>query len=58
MNILITSAGRRVYLVEYFKTALGRSGSVIAADTQITAPALKRGDDYCILPEAYEEELH
>lgn len=54
MNILITSAGRRVYLVEYFKNALGRSGRVIAADTQITAPALKRGDDYFILPEAYE----
>jgi carbamoyl-phosphate synthase large subunit len=54
MNILITSAGRRVYLVEYFKKALGQNGNVIAADMQITAPALKRADDYFILPEANE----
>jgi len=61
MNILITSAGRRVYLVEYFKKALKQSGNVIAADMQITAPALKCADDYFILPEAsdanYMEEL-
>jgi carbamoyl-phosphate synthase large subunit len=54
LNILITSAGRRVYLVNYFKKALGHSGKIIAADMQITAPALKYADDYVILPDVYD----
>ena len=33
MNILLTCVGRRDYLVEYFKIALGNRGQVFAANT-------------------------
>ena len=44
MNILLSCAGRRNYLVNYFKTALHGSGKVIATDMQINAPALVDAD--------------
>jgi len=40
LNVLVTCAGRRHYLIEYFKDALGDNGSVIGADMDPTAPAL------------------
>lgn len=33
MNILLTSVGRRSYLVKYFKQAIGESGIVVAANS-------------------------
>ena len=33
MNVLLTSVGRRGYLVEYFKRAVGQNGIVIAANS-------------------------
>lgn len=44
MNILFTSAGRRNYLINYFKQALKGQGKVFAADMQTTAPALVDAD--------------
>ena len=44
MNILLSCAGRRNYLVNYFKSALGNSGKVIATDMQMNAPALVDAD--------------
>lgn len=44
MNILFTCAGRRNYLINYFKEALNGSGLVVAADMDITAPALVDAD--------------
>ncbi|MCO5240621.1 MAG: ATP-grasp domain-containing protein [Chitinophagaceae bacterium] len=44
MNILLSCAGRRNYLVNYFKAALHGSGKVIATDMQINAPALVDAD--------------
>ena len=44
MNILFTCAGRRNYLINYFKQALGQRGKVLAADMQLTAPALVDAD--------------
>lgn len=44
MNILLTCAGRRNYLVNYFKEALQGAGKVIATDTQYNAPALADAD--------------
>lgn len=44
MNILLTCAGRRNYLVNYFKEALRGIGKVIATDTQYNAPALADAD--------------
>lgn len=44
MNILLSCAGRRNYLVNYFKTALHGSGKVVATDMQMNAPALVDAD--------------
>lgn len=52
-NVLITSAGRRVELVNCFKAArdrLGIKGKVYAADIADTAPALKFADGKFIIP--------
>ena len=55
MNILLTSAGRRTYLVEYFKAAVGGSGKVYAANSQMS-PALKAADRYFITPIIYSSD--
>ena len=44
MNILFTCAGRRNYLINYFKEALDGNGQVLAADMDLTAPALIDAD--------------
>lgn len=44
MNILFTCAGRRNYLINYFKEALGGEGLVYAADMQLSAPAMVDAD--------------
>lgn len=44
MNILFTCAGRRNYLINYFKDALKGEGKVFATDMQLTAPALVDAD--------------
>ncbi len=41
MNILLTCAGRRNYLVQYFAEALGDDGKVFATDSSPYAPALQ-----------------
>jgi carbamoyl-phosphate synthase large subunit len=50
MNILLTSAGRRNYLVEFFQNELGGRGRVIACDTNVAAPALAAADEGVIVP--------
>lgn len=51
MNILVTSAGRRVKIIEYFKNAVEKSdGKIIATDCDINAPALYFADAYEIVP--------
>jgi len=51
MNILITSVGRRVKIIEYFKYALRKqNGKVIAVDCDVNAPALYFADKYEIAP--------
>ena len=52
INILLTSAGRRGYLVEYFVDALAGRGRVIAANSDTSAPALAAADQIAILPYA------
>lgn len=56
MNILFTCAGRRNYLINYFKEALSESGKVFAADMQDTAPALIDADVSIILPSIYADD--
>jgi carbamoyl-phosphate synthase large subunit len=52
MNILLSSAGRRVALTELFRQALRGRGRVIAADADPTAPALYAADKGILVPRA------
>lgn len=55
MNILFTCAGRRNYLINYFKEALNGNGKVVAADMQLTAPALVDADIAVEVSSIYDE---
>lgn len=54
MNILLTSAGRRTYLVNYFKQALKGTGIVHASNSILTYTLLQ-ADKYVITPNIYDE---
>lgn len=56
MNILFTCAGRRNYLINYFKEALKGEGKVFATDMQLTAPALVDADVALQVPAIYNNE--
>lgn len=57
MNVLLTSVGRRNYLVEYFKEAvLPYGGKVFAVNSHENAPGLYLADDFQIAPPIYSEE--
>lgn len=53
MNILITSAGRRSYLIKYFKEAFNSKGLVFASNSSFTI-ALQEADGYFISPLIYD----
>lgn len=55
MNILITSAGRRSYLVKYFKEALLGEGKVYASNSEYTI-SLQEADGYTITPLVYDSK--
>jgi carbamoyl-phosphate synthase large subunit len=61
MRILLSSVGRRGYLVKYFKEALGNNGEVWGADSSQYAPAFHYCDKSALLPEVtsrnYVDEL-
>ncbi len=57
MNVLITAAGRRNYLVRYFKYALAGRGRVLAADISPGAPALQEADESFLLPGASDPQF-
>jgi carbamoyl-phosphate synthase large subunit len=53
LNLLFTSAGRRVELLRAFKDAyreLGMTGTVVAVDIDPLAPALQLADRYYLIP--------
>lgn len=50
MNVLLTCAGRRNYLIQFFRAALGPDGGVFAADASVHAPALWEADAAFVLP--------
>lgn len=56
MNILFTCAGRRRYLLEYFKEVIGESCKIVATDTQLSAPALAVADVKIQVPRVYEDD--
>lgn len=55
MNVLFTCAGRRNYLLEYFKEAMDGKGKIIAADMSRTAPAMAVADVARVVPDVYAE---
>lgn len=61
MNILITCAGRRHYLVEFFKDFVGKNGKIIGTDMSPYAPALAACDIvhlcHAVTHPAYIEQL-
>lgn len=56
MNILFTCAGRRNYLINYFKEALKGQGEVFAADKLTSAPALVDADVAIEVPNIYDKD--
>lgn len=56
MNILLTSVGRRSYLVEYFKEALSGNGKVYVSNSSNISPAFQYADEYVVTPLIYDKE--
>ena len=57
MNILITSAGRRGYIIKYFKDALkGYGGKVYAGNSSHLSTAFEYADGSVITPLIYDKE--
>lgn len=55
MNILITSIGRRSYMIDYFKKNLTEKDKILAVNNELTY-ALTKADDYAICPSIYENQ--
>lgn len=56
MNVLLTFAGRRNYLVKFFQEALEGRGRVFAADASESAPALAEADKSFVVPDVTHED--
>lgn len=56
MNILFTCAGRRTYLLKYFKENLSEGDKIVATDMQLSAPALQAADVKIQVPAVYDPE--
>lgn len=56
MNVLFTCAGRRTYLLKYFKENLAEGDKVVATDMQLSAPALQVADVKLQVPAVYDHE--
>ena len=54
MNILFTCAGRRTYLLKYFKENLSEGDKIVATDMQLSAPALTAADVKIQVPAVYD----
>ena len=56
MNILFTCAGRRTYLLKYFKENMQSGDKVVATDLQLSAPALQAADIKIQVPAVYDPQ--
>lgn len=56
MNLLFTCAGRRTYLLKYFKENLSEDDKIVATDMQLSAPALQVADVKLKVPAVYDPE--
>lgn len=55
MNVLLTSVGRRAYMVKYFKNVLGESGEVHVCNSDDKTVAFRYADHSVISPLIYDE---
>ncbi|MDU5108317.1 GNAT family N-acetyltransferase [Clostridium sp.] len=55
MNILLTSVGRRSYLVKYFKEALGENGEIHVSNSSYISPAFQYADKSVVTPLIYND---
>lgn len=55
MNVLLTSVGRRAYMVKYFKEALGGKGTVHVCNSDDKSIAFKYADKKVVSPLIYDE---
>lgn len=55
LNILLTSVGRRSYLVNYFKESLHGMGKVYVSNSSNQSPAFQVADGYTVTPLIYDE---
>lgn len=56
MNILLTSVGRRSYLVHYFREALGDKGKIHVSNSSALTPAFSAADCAVLTPMIYDKE--
>lgn len=56
INILLTSVGRRSYLVKYFKEAVGENGKVFVANSSEISPAFAVADGTVVTPLIYDND--
>lgn len=56
MNILFTCAGRRTYLLKYFKENMSPEDKIVATDMQLSAPALQAADIKKQVPAVYDPQ--
>lgn len=54
LNLLFTSVGRRSYLVEYFRAALGGKGKIHVANSSDKSPAFLVADEAVVTPLIYD----
>lgn len=54
MNILFTCAGRRTYLLKYFRENMQPEDRIVATDMQLSAPALQVADVKIQVPGVYD----
>ncbi len=55
MNVLLTSVGRRAYMVKYFKKAVGENGQVHVCNSDALTVAFQYADKSVISPLIYDE---
>ncbi len=55
MNVMLTSVGRRAYMVKYFKEALGNEGKVHVCNSDDKTIAFKYADETVISPLIYDK---
>lgn len=56
MYLLFTCAGRRTYLLKYFKENLSEGDKIVATDMQLSAPALQVADIKVQVPAVYDPQ--